>query len=295
MKAEVAMRKTIIPVLAVVAFLILSAPGGAVNADKPSRNYVLFFEILDYTRAMGDAVSFFLGRVLEPGDQLIIYTPARVYSFSRTTLSRPRRDLILDVQDRLRGDTAYSSANYKTIMEDMRIQSRDLGDSTELNSIRRSLTLYRQSLANLRSLRKVNEALLEDIVEMFRSQTGENHVVMSYQAEFRPIPDRETLNRLRAMPVIAFEANELFQEADKALPLDADLFIDKFRESAVTLHFFYIKTKDAPPVRDLLEQSVDMYNAFSRIAAATGGIVETTASPEAGFKALLKALAEPGG
>lgn len=289
------MKKTHILTLAVAVLLAVSAPGGAVKPDRPARNFVLFFEILDYSRAVGDAVSFFLSRVLEPGDQLIIYTPARVYSFSRATLSRPRRELILDVQDRLRGDTANSSADYKTIVEDMRVQARDLGDSTELNSIRRSLTLYRQSLANLRSLRKVNEALLENIVEMFKSQPGENHVVLTYQAEFRPIPDRETLTRLRAMPVIAFEANELFQEADKTPPLDSNLFIDKFKESAVTLHFFYIKTKDAPPVRDVLEQSVDMYSAFSRIAAATGGVVETTASPEAAFKALLKALTGPGG
>jgi len=35
-----------------------------------------------------------------------------------------------------------------------------------------------------------------------------------------------------------------------------------------------------------------MYDVFTKIAKATGGIVETTASPEAALKSLVKAIGE---
>ncbi len=181
--------------------LLIGAQAGALPAESQTRNFILFFEILDYTKEMGDAVSFFLTQVLEPGDQLIIYTPVRVYGFSRTTLAQPRRDLVRGVQDKLRGDTAFCRTNYQIIMDEMKIQAREVADNiASQEDLRRSLSLYRQSLANLQSLRKVNEDLLRQVVEVFKANPGKNHAVMVYQAEFRPIPDKETMNRLRAMP-----------------------------------------------------------------------------------------------
>jgi hypothetical protein len=275
--------------------LLIGAQASTPRGESQPRNFVLFFEILDYTKEMGDAVSFFFTRVLEPGDQLIIYTPARVYGFSKATLAKPKRDLVLSAQDHLRADTAFCSSNYKILMDDMKLQAQqveasDTSSTIDLDGLRRNLTLYRHSLANLQSLRKVNQELLTQIVNIFKTQPGKNHIVMIFQAEFRPIPNKDTLNRLRAIPVISFEANELFFSTDQNPPLDAGWLIDTFKEIPITLHFLYIKPKEVSLFQDIREQSVDMYNAFSRIAAATGGIVETTASPEAAFKALLQAI-----
>lgn len=284
------MKKTTCFLIAVSLLLSASAPGAGSRQEDRTRNFVLFFEILDYTKAVGDAVSFFLDGVQRPGDQLIVYTPARAYSFSQATLAGPTRELTLRVQGHLRADTAYCSAQYKVIMEDMKTLVREIENQSDMNSLRRALTLYRQSLVNLQSLRKVDEGLLADIAEMFKAQTGENHIVMTYQAEFRPVPDRETINRLRAMPVVFFEANDLFAETDKRILLDTDLLIEALKESGVAFHFIYIKTKDIPPSWSVKEHSVDMYNAFSRVAAATGGVVETTSRPESALKNLLKTL-----
>jgi hypothetical protein len=198
------------------------------------------------------------------------------------------------VQDKLRGDTAFCRTNYQIIMDEMKIQAREVADNiASQDDLRRSLSLYRQSLANLQSLRKVNEDLLRQVVEVFKANPGKNHAVMVYQAEFRPIPDKETMNRLRAMPVISFEANELFAETDQTPPFDAGAFSALFKEVPITLHFFYIKPKDVSLVQDIKEQSADMYSVFSQMVAATGGILETTANPEAAFKALLKSLNAP--
>lgn len=277
--------------------LVMMANGsGPKEADVP-KNYVLFFEVLNYTRELGDAVTFFFDQVLAPDDQLIIYTPARVYGFSKNTLAKPKRELSEAMKEKLRGDTAACSSNYKTIINEMKNHASEIegGQTTSadgLIGIKNSLNMYRQDMENLRTLRKVNEPLLMKIVDMFKNQPGKNHMVMIYEAEFRPIPDKDTLSRLRGIPEIAFIVAELFASDDQKSPLDAPKFIDLLREAKISLHFLYIKPKDKTSVQDFKEHSADMYDVFSQIAKATGGIVETTASPQAALKSLIKAVAE---
>jgi hypothetical protein len=277
--------------------LILAGQAGGWQEGNPPRNFVVLFDIFNYTRDVGDAVTFLYTRILAPADQLIIYTPARAYSFSKNTLAKPKRELSEAMKEKLRGDTAVCSSNYNTIFEDMKDQVRNLegGQTTgsdSLSGIKNSLRMYRQNMDNLRTLRKVNETLLVQIVDMFRTRPGQNHMVMLYDAEFRPIPNKDTLSRLSAIPEIAFIVADLFSSDDPKPPFDAKKFIDIFDQRKVTLHFLYIKPKDKSSVQDFKEHSADMYDVFSKIAKATGGIVETTANPEAALKSLLKAIGE---
>jgi hypothetical protein len=275
--------------------LALTAEGNAPKEEVASRNFVLLFEILDYSRELGDSLAFFFNEVLQPGDQLIIYTPARAYGFSKTTLAKPKRELITPMQEKLRSDTAAGSSGYKIIINDMKTQVTAIeggGTSTAdaKAGIKDALTMYRQNLNNLEALRKVNETLLMQIINMFKTQQGKNHMVMIYQAEFRPIPNKETLTRLRDEQVISFEVTELFASEDQKPPLDAAKFIDVFTKTPITLHFIYVKPKDVPSLQNYKEHSADMFDVFSKIAQATGGIVETTANPQAGLKSLVKAI-----
>jgi hypothetical protein len=274
---------------------VLTVQASAPQEVGMPRNFVLLFDILNYTRDVGDAVTFFYTQVLAPDDQLVIYTPARAYGFSKDTLAQPKRELSEAMKEKLRGDTAACSSNYKTIFNEMKNQAGAIegGQATSadgLSGIKNSLTMYRQDMENLRTLRQVNEPLLMKIVDMFKTQSGKNHLVMIYEAEFRPIPNKDTLSRLRAIPEIAFIVAELFASDNQKSPLDARKFIDILREAKASLHFLYIKPKDKSSVQDFKEHSADMYDVFSQIAKATGGIVETTASPEAALKSLFKAI-----
>ncbi len=279
----------------IVLSLVLTMSPGIPRQGGGPRNFVLLFDILTYTREIGDAVTFFYTRVLAPDDQLIIYSPAHAYSFSKNTLAGPKIELSEAIKEKLRGDTAACSSNYKVISNEMRTQVSAIegGQTTSpdgLAGIKNSLTMYRQTMENLRALRKVNEPLLTKIVDMFRTQKGKNHMVMLYEAEFRPIPDKDTLSRLRTIPEIAFIVAELFASDDQKPPLDAQKFIDLMKQARISFHFLYIKPKDKSSVQDFKEHSADMYDVFSQIAKATGGIVETTASPEAALKSLFKSI-----
>ena len=277
--------------------LVLAAQPSAPRAGSMPRNFVILFDILNYTREVGDAVTFFYTQLLAPDDQLIIYTPARAYGFSKNTLAKPKKELSEAMKERLRGDTAACSTSYKIIINEMKNQVSALeGGQTSsadaLAGVKNSLTMYRQDMENLRTLRQVNEPLLMKIVDIFKAQQGQNHMVMLYEAEFRPIPSKDTLSRLRANPEIAFIVAELFSSDDQKMPFDPQKFIDILKEAKVSLHFLYIKPKDKSSVQDFKEHSADMYDVFSQIAKATGGIVETTASPEAALKSLFKVLGE---
>ena len=278
--------------------LVLAGQAAVPQEETPPRNFVLLFDILSYNREAGDALTFFYTRVLAPADQLIIYTPARAYGFSKTTLAQPKRELSEAMKEKLRGDTAACGTNYKIIFNDMKNLVSDLegGQTSSSDSqagIKNSLNMYRQNMENLRGLRKVNETLLGQILNMFKTQQGRNHMIMLYEAEFRPIPNKDTLSRLRAIPEISFIVSELFASDDQKAPLDAGTYIDMFKEANITLHFLYIKPKDKSSVQDFKENSADMYDVFSRIAKATGGVVETTASPEAALRSVAKAISEP--
>ncbi|MGB8953459.1 MAG: hypothetical protein WCC06_12435 [Candidatus Aminicenantales bacterium] len=283
----------------IIFSLVMMAEGSGPKAAGQPRNFVLFFETVDYTRELGDAVTFFFNEVLEPNDQLIIYSPARAYGFSKNTLAKPKRELSAAMQEKLRGDIAACSANYKIIINDMKVQVRAIENTQTIFAnedpqvnLKDNLTMYRQNINNLQALRKINESLLMQIVNLFKAQQGNNHMVMIYGAEFRPIPNKETLRRLREIPVVAFEVAELFSSDDQKTPLDAEKFIDIFTKTPITLHFLYIKPKDTSAAGDYKEQSTDMYDVFTKIAKATGGIVETTAKPEAALKSLVQAISE---
>jgi hypothetical protein len=197
------------------------------------------------------------------------------------------------MKDKLRGDTAACSANFKTIFNEMRSQARAIDDEQTgaegLIRLKNSLSMYRQAMENLRALRQVNEPLLEKTIGMFKDQPGENRMVMIYEAEFRPIPTKDTLSRLRSIPEIAFIVAELFASDDQKPPLDAAKFTALLTEARIRLDFLYIKPKDISAVQNFKEHSADMYDVFSRIAAGTGGIVETTANPQAALKTLAQA------
>lgn len=278
---------------------VLAGQAGVTQGIVPPRNFVLLFDILNYNRDVGDALTHFYTRILGADDQLIIYTPARAYGFSKNTLAQPKRELSEAMKEKLRADAAACGTNYKIIFNDMRNLVRELeagqtSSADALSGVKNSLTMYRQTMENLRGLRKVNEPLLNQIAGMFKSQQqGRNHMVMLYEAEFRPIPNKDTLSRLRSIPEISFLVSELFASDDQKAPLDAGTYVDLFREANVTFHFLYIKPKDKSSVQDYKEHSADMYDVFSRIAKETGGIVETTASPEAALKSMAKAISEP--
>ena len=68
------MRKTI---LIAIIFVIVTACLFARETQKINRNYILVFDVIEYSAQVKEAVTHFFDKLLRPGDQLIVVTPGK--------------------------------------------------------------------------------------------------------------------------------------------------------------------------------------------------------------------------
>ncbi len=298
------MQHKLVSILFLATLVVfMSAGSGGLRAADSQRNFVVLFEFIDNARGVEAAVEYIFNDMLGPDDQLIIYSPVRLYSFSKTTLKRPKAELISMMNEKLRGDTSRAAQNYQQIIKDMEgvvrsIDSNVLGtgapDDAEdgVNGLRNLFTRYRMGLVNLQQLRTVNEPALRQIAGLFRNQPGQNHVILVFERESRPIPNHDAMNELHKIPEYSMQSSELFASDNLNAPVNADAMSEFFKQVPLTLHFLYIKSKSNLTTDAVFENSGDIYSAFSKIAKTTGGVCDTIAEPATGLQSVMKALQE---
>lgn len=283
------MRRVIVFILLAISLTFFVA------AESRPRNLIVYFEFLDNANGVEDAVEFIFNKMLRPGDQLIIQSPTRTYSFSPATLSQPKAGLIAMVQGKLRRDISRAGQGYKQVIHNLDAAAREIEElaypsgaidtNKDMNEL---FILYRQELANLNQLRKVKDASLRTLTAAFRGREGENHLIVLFEREFRPIPKREALNVLADVPKYAFQSNELFATGNPRELFDVPALAAYFKQVPLAQHFIYVTSKNSLAGGNLFENSGDMYSAFSKLAEATGGVCKTTAEPMTGLEAVLK-------
>ena len=297
------MRQKVRITAAAILLVLLAAAYPARLAASAPRNLIVLLDFRENVLGVENAVDFLFNNMLEPGDQLIIQSPARVYGFSAKTLAQPKAQLASAMREKLRSDVSKATQNYKQIVADLQIASRNIasfaypdlesdGGIPETRDMGELFVFYRQGLANLLNLRKINDAALRQLAGAFKGQKGGNHLIILFEREFRPVPRREALNALADMPKFAFLANELFTIGATKEPFDVAALIEYFRQVPLTQDFIYVTSKTSSASANQIENSGDVYSAFSQIAKATGGVMVTTAEPADGLKAILKSWKE---
>jgi hypothetical protein len=298
-------RLLIRAMLIVFLFTLIRFPAPAADGQ---RNFIVVFEIRNYTGDLGDAVKYIFSDLLRSGDQLIVYTPAKVYGFSKATLARPQAELVAMLQEKLRSDTALSATGFAAIAKDMKSTVQNIenyllggtgsGDSGGVSAgksddvdLKNNLANYRQFTANLMQLRRVNDQLLRQMLGVFRSQPGSNHLIVIYEQELRPIPQRRAMDVLREDAKLSFMSQELFAQQSTKPPFDAEAFASLCAQVPLTAHFLYFKPKTGDSLSaDFFDNSGDMYGAFGKVTGSTGGVNETVGEVKAGLKTIVNAL-----
>jgi hypothetical protein len=297
------MQRNMVITLLVLSLAFLATAGSSPLPAAGPRNLVVFFEFLDNANGVEDAVEFIFNKMLGLGDQLIIQSPARTYGFSQATLSQPKAELIAKMQEKLRGDISKSGQNYKQVIKNLETavfniedfvmssgaEDSGKGGQPQTSDLSELFILYRQELANLNQLRIVNEKSLRQLSAAFRGQKGENHIIVLFEREFRPVPRREVLNILADMPKFATQSNELFFTSNVKEPFDIAALADYYKQVPLTQHFIYVTAKSNSSSGNLLENSNDIYSTFSKLAEATGGVCTTISEPTAGLQSIMKA------
>ncbi len=292
-------------IIILVLFTSLALKGNVPTEKKAGGSiYIIIFQLTDYNPKIGDTVEYIFNNMIKPQDQLIIITPVKPYTFSqKTRQSQTREQLIKLTQNVLKRDIVSGTVNYHQILNRMTQLVLEIGDgvgstssgggmgggTTNTSTIKTQLVTYRQLREEMKNLRKLNEKLFIKFSEIFKK--GIIYVV--YQKELRVIPDRDVMEALRDNQDVRFDAMEVFLQENTDEFLDVKKVGKLLSDAAITLHFFYIKSKEIRRQGTKIKEfSNDVYNSFSNLAKTTGGIVVTTPKPEAAFKKTNKAAAK---
>jgi hypothetical protein len=291
------MKKIRFPVFLI--FILLT--GTAMSAGVPpaesteGNNYIFIFQVTRYDLNIAGAADFIFDNIIKPEDSLTIFTPVKSYSFSKNTRkTQPQKKLVEITKDVLKRDITIGNADYNRMLENMAHLIVELDDPSGTAhtgiTIKNILVNYRQLSDNIRSLRKLDGPFFLGLAQTFKNLKGKNYLYILYQKELRPIPRNSMISDLKESMDLKFDVMTLFETGIDKDIMDVNKVSQAMKAGSVTVNFIYINMETGKGMStELKEFSTDIYDAFSRLAGATGGIVETTSKP---VMALEKAVKE---
>lgn len=302
------MKKIRFPVFLISILLtVTTMSAGAPPAESANGdNYIFIFQVTRYDLNIAGAVDFIFNNIIKPEDSLTIFTPVKSYSFHKNTRkTQPKEKLVEITKKVLKRDITIGTADYNRMLENMAQLIRELGDSGGTGSststtgatglqgastIKNTLVNYRQLLDNIRSLRKLDGPFFLGLAQTFKNLKGKNYLYILYQKELRPIPRNSRITDLKDIQEIRFDVMSLFETGIDKDIMDVEKVGQAMKDGSVTVNFIYINMDRGKGMSTQLKEfSSDIYGAFSKLAGATGGIVETTSKP---VKVLKKAVKE---
>jgi VWFA-related protein len=254
------------------------APGSSPPRPHKIRNYVLYLDLKEYLPKVGDALDFFFSDVLGVEDSLFVVTPAKTYKFRSEYLARvSRRDVSERLKGILRTDIHLGNSKYRNLMVDF-YKLEDEEFPPEMADVKESL-LFDQA-KEIRDLTELTEEGVMGFAEVMKALPGEKHVFLIFQKE--------------VLPAHTF-SDDRQAELIKTVGFDVDKIKRYFSDAAITIHCLYITKKPAFATRDLfqrravpesqlVELSSDIFATFREMAAATGGLTESTSNPNAALR-----------
>jgi hypothetical protein len=287
------MKKIRFPVFLIFILLTVTAMSAgaqpAESAKGDGDNYIFIFQVTRYDLNIAGAVDFIFDNIIKPEDSLTIFTPVKSYSFSKNTRkTQPQKKLVEITKNVLKRDINIGSADYNRMLENMAQLIREIDDPSGAVSggdqgltIKNIMINYRQLLDNIRSLRKLDDRLFLGLAQTFKNLQGKNFLYILYQKELRPIPRNSMISDLKEIGDIKFDVMALFETGtiDKDI-MDVEKVSQAMKAGSVTVNFIYINMETGKGMStELKEFSTDIYSTFSKLAGATGGIVEATSKP----------------
>ena len=243
-----------------------------------SRNFIFVFEIRDNFPEIGEVLDYFFNNVLLPGDTLEIVTPIKTYSIKNNALDiLPKQEIANQLKGKLKNDIIMGSADYRSLCKDLERILNTEGLDGDLKKL-----MCMDILRMLKELRYFDQSKLLKLSDNLKQIKGQKHVFLFYQKKIMPIPT--------------------FLEPHDKLDLQKNIFFDvetikrAFSDSSISSHFLFL-TKTPMYVLDITrrtsfensgiqmeDHSYEIFSAFSEMARATGGLIESSANPGFLFK-----------
>ncbi|MGB2908935.1 MAG: VWA domain-containing protein [Candidatus Aminicenantaceae bacterium] len=288
--------------------------GASWSTPNTARRFYMLFQFLEYNPQINAAFDHFFQNVIQPNDTLTIMTPMKQYDLSREALQNQSPEkLSRDLQTVVRKDTKVGAGDYNTLLSDLKMIVRSIssqtgalggvGGGTEASDtgaglgVEFQLPRYRETLERLDQIRMVNEQKFLAFAGQMKRLDAQKVVIFFYQREFRPEIESRILNLLMSQYQdqhnIMSAVQDLFTMYSRNNPMDVERLSQAFSDSATMFNFIFMN-KEPDNVRGITmrEQSEDVFNTFVELAAATGGIVDNSQNPEAGFRNAAQAASD---
>jgi len=249
------------------------APGAAPPSPPKARNYVLYLDLKEYIPKIGEALDFFFTDVLGLEDTLFVVTPAKTYRFKSEALTKvPRLKIAERLKDKLKTDITLGNSPYRGRMLDF-YKLEDEEFPADLADVKE--TMLFDLAKEIRDLTEITEERVMAFADILKSLDGEKHVFLIFQRE--------------VLPSHAF-ADDRQAELIKPVGFDVDKIKRHFSDASITVHCLYITKRPNFATRALFQRgsvldaqlqdlSSDVYASFREMAAATGGLSESTTNP----------------
>ena len=268
--------------------------GARTAAPRVARQFVLFFEMSEYLPEIETALDFFFAKVLLRGDSLIVVTPMHRYRLRPESLAlETPAHLKANLLGKLRTDILVGNAEYVNTLRELDQSMVEVDD----RPLDEKMETYGVYLSRLEDLRKVDEAGLIKFADFLKGEPGQKYVYLFYQREVVPKFAPKALETLISnnMDDIAlqFQLMEKFQFFKRDVAFDVEAVKKAYADSSIVVHFLFLTKSPAhnlpiessrPSELTFVEQSEDIYSAFSEIAGATGGIADTSANAASAFE-----------
>jgi len=249
------------------------APGAAPPSPRNARHYVLYLDLKEYLPKIGDALDYFFSDVIGPEDTLFVVTPVKTYRFKSEALSLvPRPRIAERLKEKLKTDIQLGNSQYRSLMRDFyRLEEEEY--PAELAEVKENQLF--DLATQMRDLKEVTEDRVMGFADTLKSLDGEKHVFLIFQKDV--LPEHEF-------------ADDKQLELFKPVGFDVEKIKRYFADASITVHCLYI-TKTPGFAQKPLNQgrsalaarlqdlSADIYASFREMAAATGGLSESTTNP----------------
>ena len=241
-------------------------------APKPTlRQFVLVFEVIDYSPYLDDVIDHFFNHVFAPEDNLAIVTPLSTYHFnSELFAEKPVQEVSDELKKKLKKDIRLGNAEYRSIMR--RIIR---GDAVYIDYLR------------LKRMRRFEQEKVLEFAETLKKIEGQKNVFFLYQRDAIPRPV-EAIGNLTTSDYL-YATDEL----ERDIAFDVDKVKQAFSDSMISAHFIYITGTEQyqqsilnmePSGATTSDWSMHTFGALFEVAKATGGLTDSSANPAASFQ-----------
>jgi VWFA-related protein len=286
---------------------------------QTARHFYLFFEIADYLPKIDEALSHLFQNVIIPSDDLVIITPIKTYRLKEHSLQAKSKDAIAaELRGLIRKDCLAGNTEFRSTTDSLTEVAKSLsaairegytGDTGEaqvllgkdnprdidqLSQINEQLVTYATLLDKLDTLRNISQMKMLDFAHHLLRQDGQKYVFIFYQREYIPQIDPKIISTYSALYQDHSYIYQTLTRAsgfrDREMSFDVARVKQAYADASTAVHFLFITTP-RPEIEGvyLEERSEDVYLAFREMAAATGGIFQSSSNPAAMFEKALEA------